>query len=536
MPLISDAAMRLAVRNIAMLGDTDIFPYPIENHLFHDRPDEVCAVLKEIDADFQGCVNRIPVLTAKELAAVGYGGFRQGTQLDPLWNAYLLALVIEIGPEIEARRLSATTVFSYRFQPDPESGVLFDRGVGWQQFQETIRVAAATHPFVLKCDISDFYPRIYHYRLENALSTCTAKHEIPNRIMTLVDKVAAGPSYGLPVGGAASRLLSELLLNRVDRLLVGAQISFCRFVDDYVIFASSREHAQSALITLTEFLLTNEGLSLQKAKTRVMTAAEFMATSDMASPTEGETDDDERARTFRKLRIHFDPYSPTAQADYATLENELRRFDIVGMLGRELTKSRIDEGLTRKLVGSIRHLEPAAQNDAVLSMLSSLDLLYPIFPSVMLLCRALLPMLHPDVKASLFRAIRSLIQKVSYITQVPANLAFALRVLAQDDSEETEVLLSGVFRDSRSMMIRRDVILMMARRRADHWVSDCKNTFPTANGWERRALLIASYTLGDEGSHWRRPLKDDLSSFDQLILAWIADSKSTKGASWRVPI
>jgi len=175
----------------------------------------------------------------------------------------------------------------------------------------------------------------------------------------LVKDIAAGPSYGLPVGGPAARLLSELLLNRVDRLLVGQKIQFRRFVDDYVIFANSREEAQSALIRLTQFLLTNEGLSLQKAKTRIMSSSEFLATSDLAEAPEGETPEDAKARTFRRLRIHYDPYSPTREEDYEALVAELNRFDIVGMLGRELAKSPIDEGLTRRLVAAVRHLPVA---------------------------------------------------------------------------------------------------------------------------------------------------------------------------------
>jgi retron-type reverse transcriptase len=64
----------------------------------------------------------------------------------------------------------------------------------------------------------------------------------------------------LPVGGPAARLLSELLLNRVDRLLTSENIKFCRFVDDYVVYTHSREEAQSALIKLTQLLIKNKGL------------------------------------------------------------------------------------------------------------------------------------------------------------------------------------------------------------------------------------------------------------------------------------
>ncbi len=536
MPIVPDAALELAIKNIANFGDTDIFPFPVENRLLFDAAQGVIEVLREIDRDFDSAIARMPVLTSKELTAVGYSGFRQGTQIDSVWNAYLLALVATIGDDIETRRVPPSVVFSYRYKPDPATGSLFDKTVGWPQFQAAAKEGAKKHSIILRCDIADFYPRIYHHRLENALRRATPKTDVVNRIKRLVSEISAGPSYGLPVGGPAARILSELLLNSVDRLLASEGIHFIRFVDDYVLFAESRERAHSALIRLTELLLTNEGLSLQKSKTRILSAAEFLATSDFAEPPDGESPDDEQARTFRRLRIHYDPYSPTATEDYEALLEELSRFDIVGMLGRELAKSRIDEGLTRRLIAAIKHLPAPSQNDAVRSLIGSLDLLYPIFPSVMQLCRALLPTLVPEVQTALWTTLRELISSDSYITLVPSNLAFALRVLTADASEETELLLAAIYKNTSSMMIRRDVILQMAYRQADYWLSNCRTTFATLTGWERRALLIASYTLGDEGRHWRDSIKNDLSPFDKLVLQWTADSKHKKGDHWRVPL
>jgi hypothetical protein len=535
-PIVSESALKLATKNIASFGDTDIFPFPTENHIFFDKANDICNVLRGIDQDFTDSLVKMPVLTTKELSTVGYSGFRQGTQIDPIWNAYLLALVATIGDAIETRRVAPTIVFSYRYKPDPESGSLFDKAVGWHQFQAAAKNGAEKHAYILRCDISDFYPRIYHHRLQNALHRATPKADVVNRICDLVSAIAAGPSYGLPVGGPAARLLSELLLNSVDRLLIAEGICFIRFVDDYIIFAESREKAHSALIRLSELLITNEGLSLQKTKTRILTAAEFLATSDFSAPPDGESTEDERARTFRRLRIHYDPYSPTATADYEALAEELSKFDIVGMLGRELAKSRIDEGLTKRLVTAIKLLPSAAQNDAMRSMLDSLDLLYPIFPSVMQLCRSLLPNLEPGVQGALYTSLRQLIARDSYITQVPANLAFALKVLATDYSEETELLFAALHRKTTSMMIRRDLILLMAHRRADYWLSNCRMSFSTLTGWEKRALLIASFTLGDEGKHWRESVKSDQNPYDRLVLDWTAESKQKKGAAWRVPL
>lgn len=347
-------------------------------------------------------MKNIPILTAKNLSVVGYSGFRWGTQIDPIWNVYLLALVLTVAEQIESKRLNSDIVFSYRFKPDVAAGSLFDKEVGWQKFQHISVMHAQNNNYVLRCDISDFYPRIYHHRLENALKKATSNGDIINRIMTILQSISDNVSYGLPVGGAAARILSELLLNRIDRLLVSESITFCRFVDDFVVFAKNKEEAYSALISLNDLLLTNEGLSLQKTKTRIMTSKEFLSTSEFSTPEEHEAERDTEERAFRRLRVYFDPYSQTAESDYEKLKAELSKFDIVGMLGRELSKSRIDEGLSRRLISALKHLKPAVQNDAVKSLINSLDLLYPIYPAVMLLCRGLLDTLDPNVKEELF--------------------------------------------------------------------------------------------------------------------------------------
>lgn len=259
MTVISDNAADLAIGNIARFGDTDIFPFPIENRLLYDSPQDVKKVLFEIDADFDKAMAEMPILSSKNLSVVGYGGFRWGAQIDPVWNAYLLALTLTIASDLESNRVAETVVFSYRYKPDLTNFALFNKDVGWLQFQEQALEAAKDHEFVMRCDISDFYPRIYHHRLENALKSATKNQMAVARIMKILNAISDGASYGLPVGGPASRILSEILLNRIDRLLTLERIKFGRFVDDFVVFAKSREDGYSALIQLSSFLLNPTG-------------------------------------------------------------------------------------------------------------------------------------------------------------------------------------------------------------------------------------------------------------------------------------
>ena len=45
---------QLALRNVTEHGDTDIFPYPVENRIFHDEQDRVLDLLEEYQLNFHG--------------------------------------------------------------------------------------------------------------------------------------------------------------------------------------------------------------------------------------------------------------------------------------------------------------------------------------------------------------------------------------------------------------------------------------------------------------------------------------------------
>jgi hypothetical protein len=121
-----------AVKNVDRLGDTDIFPFPVENQLFHDNRPEVVEILLNLHKKFKESLHSLYPINQSMLTPVGYTGFRWATQIDPLWNAYLLGLVISIGDEVEGARISIERkiVFSYRFKRDKETGHIFNRAIG----------------------------------------------------------------------------------------------------------------------------------------------------------------------------------------------------------------------------------------------------------------------------------------------------------------------------------------------------------------------------------------------------------------------
>lgn len=537
MPTVSEANLRLALANVVHFGDTDVLPLPLERHWFAGDEAGAVSLLQSLDDDFDSYIANYPVVFVKSLTGVGYNGFRPVTQIDPVWNVYLLALVLEVAPDIEAARLPAASnvVFSYRYAPELGTGGLYAKDFGWRAFQTTALEQARASAYVLVTDISDFYPRIYHHRLENALKLATSNKEAAGRIIALLSQLADGVSYGLPIGGNAARLLAELLLNRVDRLLMAASIHFCRFVDDYAIFADSREEAQRALVSLSDFLLRNEGLTLGRAKSRLLTSAEYVRGSPLADPEASDSAEETETKRFLRIRWRYDPYSPTADEDYEGLVEEVRKFDVVSMLAREFRKTRIDESLVRQLVRSIRYLDPPIRAHAVISLADNLDTLYPVFPTVAIILRNLLPDLSVAVKDHVFSALRGLLRTGSHITMVPTNAAYTARLLAHDRNEQADALLSDLYQSpNANPMIRRDIICVMARRGAAYWLSDLLKKHAQLGSWERRALLAASYTLEDEGRHWRRQRDKELSGPDAAFARWLRQANN--GKVWEIPV
>jgi hypothetical protein len=174
--------------------------------------------------------------------------------------------------------------------------------------------------------------------------------------MKILSKFSGTISYGLPVGGPASRILAELALNHRDKHLKSKGVVFCRYADDYTIFCESESDAYKKLILLSE-KLSNDQLGLQKDKTKIMTSEEFKEIHLFLDPQpNSEVAEDEQK--LLNISIRFDPYSATAVEDYELLKEAVREIDIIGILSREVNKTRIDQTVTKQAINAIKALTP----------------------------------------------------------------------------------------------------------------------------------------------------------------------------------
>ena len=267
-------SLKWALSQALNYGDTDVFPTPFEFAAIEFDWQNIVSLLSSQD------ILEWPVRPHRSLLSPkAKYGFRFITQLDPLDYLIFSATVKEIASDIEARRIpnSRNRVFSYRYEHNDE-GRLFSQDVGYSTFLDACWNKIKHEPgvsYVATADIADFYSRIYHHRLENALQTATSRASHIKAIMRLLAGWNGTETFGIPVGNAPSRLLAELTISDVDEALLAKGINFIRFNDDYRIFANSFSEAYQHIAFLAEILSTNHGLYLQPQKTTINPVDEF---------------------------------------------------------------------------------------------------------------------------------------------------------------------------------------------------------------------------------------------------------------------
>ncbi len=200
--------------------------------------------------------------------------YRRCALVDIYDEIVYLTLVLYIAKAVENNRIPKkdNIVHSYRVRNyENNPGILFDIKWNYTSFRKQY-INLKSDPqnnVMVSCDISNFYDRINIHRIESALLSMDG---INKGIVSLINQIllfwANRDSYGLPVGSNASRILAEAVLADVDNYLLSRGINFCRFVDDYRIFATDAYRAHSALALLSE-CLSREGLFLNVTKTSI---------------------------------------------------------------------------------------------------------------------------------------------------------------------------------------------------------------------------------------------------------------------------
>ena len=270
-------ACNTAINNIIKEGTTDVelFKKPFEIKLLENNE-----IRREI---IENVVKSIKKCNFEELKISKIGhvlvpkknlcDYRKCAWIDVIDEIKYLTLVLLMAKDIEVARdnKSNKKVFSYRLKTKGNNGYIFDNEYNYTSFRNRIaeKSKMKNKRIVVECDISNFYDRLNLHRLESILLSI---EKIDKDAIKLLNEIllfwSNRDSYGLPVGSNASRILAEAALIEIDNYLISKNIDFCRFVDDYRIFAKSASEAHKNLAILVE-RLNKEGLFLNFSKTNI---------------------------------------------------------------------------------------------------------------------------------------------------------------------------------------------------------------------------------------------------------------------------
>src|SRR5262249_11381438 len=86
----------------------------------------------------------------------------------------------------------------------------------------------------------------------------------------MVDRTWEPTRTGVPQGGVASPLWSNIYLTPFDHAMTEAGYRVTRFADDFVVICNTRQEAEAALALAKTFLQEKLGVSLHPEKTRIV--------------------------------------------------------------------------------------------------------------------------------------------------------------------------------------------------------------------------------------------------------------------------
>lgn len=516
MLLLQNHSLDWALAHVNRYGDTDVFPVPFEYAAIEHDWANVKASLAGADV-LQWTTRPQRIL----LSPKARNGFRVITQLDPLDFLVFASLVREIAADLEARRVPVgeNRVFSYRVAPQAD-GQLFSPDTGYRQFLEACRRKLVTNPgvqFVATTDISDFYARIYHHRLENALHTATARTNHVRAIMRLLSGWNGTETFGIPIGSAPSRLLAETTLADVDEALLAAGVDFVRFNDDNRIFADTYERAYRAITFLAETLYRNHGLNLQPQKTEVFTTAQFRDRF-LVTPLDRELDS--LHAKFEELAAELglnDWYEPI---EYDELDDDQKEaidsLNLTELFREELEEDEPELSIVRFV---LRRLSQLGDSGLVDDIFANLDKLHPALPDI---CRYVQSLRHLDGPGRSALGARMLaLLSGSVVSELPYHRMWILDLFVHSREWDNEARFFALYAAESDPACRRNLILAMGRAHQAHWFQSQWRTLFDQPHWPRRALLAgASCMSADARRHWYRSVEPQLDALELAVMRW----------------
>jgi RNA-directed DNA polymerase len=129
--------------------------------------------------------------------------------------------------------------------------------------------------YIVEIDLEKFFDRVNHDKLMNLLSKRISDKRVLRLIRRYLESgvlengVVKKTEEGTPQGGPLSPILSNILLDELDKELEKRGHRFVRYADDISIFASSQRGAERILSSITQWLETKLKLKVNREKSGI---------------------------------------------------------------------------------------------------------------------------------------------------------------------------------------------------------------------------------------------------------------------------
>lgn len=529
---LTSAELDNAKAAIAHHGYSAMLPQPPEWQVVEANWPAIRDSLERIDLDTYEPQKPMRVFAPKNRASV-----RLLYMLHPQDLILYTALTLIAKNDIEANRIpvSARKVFSYRADTTKPAELYDSRG-SYEAYRAQLRARASKGSvrYVAVADIADFYPRIYQHRLENVIESVATTQRVRDVARVLVKKLIGNllgkDSYGIPVGPYASRLLAEALLIDVDASLQSKNTDFVRWVDDYNIFCKTEYEAQSVLFSLGEWLFSKHGLTLQSAKTKILTIDDYRREV-LFEHDDHLTDRDTVVEMLREFRVGYDDGDDDEFADHeddevgvdeAEVEKALavlQGTDLKGMLEASLADTAlVDYQAVTYALSKLPRI-PGAPDDLKREVLElvieNAELLYPVAEHI-----AGYILSFDDLTSAEQKRIAKKLLKPLKRRKTPPPPYYAMWILhifasSKDWNHAQDIV--RLYSEATSEVVKRFAALAIHSSGSRAQALAVKDEYTAASPLSRLAILFASQKLGaDERKHWR--LAQGVSGFIEKLV------------------
>ncbi len=133
----------------------------------------------------------------------------------------------------------------------------------------------AGYQWTVDIDLAKYFDTVNHDKLMRLLSETIKDGKVLSLIRkylrsgVMINGVVMETEEGTPQGGNLSPLLSNIMLNELDKELTRRGLKFCRYADDCNIYVRSRKAADRVMTSITRFIEDKLKLKVNKTKSSV---------------------------------------------------------------------------------------------------------------------------------------------------------------------------------------------------------------------------------------------------------------------------